>query len=127
MSIIFLTTGTARVKLVDAEEYEIVPAPVGDGVKRVITRYRINNNDSATHTPDIRIKSTNQDDQAKDLEYFQLFPKRAVTTKGHVEDDKSPVFTLTDELSLVTQLAAIPTDTDNPPTVYASWVDQVEA
>lgn len=128
MSIIFLGTGTARVRLVDAEETEIVPAPPeGFEIKRVVTRYRFNNNDSAAHTPDIRVKSTNQDDIANDLEYFQLFPKRKVAALGHVEDDRSPVYTLTSDLSLTTELDTTPTDADDPPTVYASWVDQVEA
>ena len=125
-------TESAKLILTDTEEHELIPAPdVGD--RFILTHVEYQNNDSADHTPKIRIKDASDraahenPNDSDDTEYTPLTPTgRVIGKSGGVIELTAPIYTLKNVdgaiESLVVEDSAAPTDTSNPPSIKCQWL-----
>jgi len=128
MSVTVLALKTIKFLIPDANEWELVEPPFGEGVVRTITRLRFDNHDTSSHTPTIYVRESDLSKITTEKpELWRVHIPRLIAAGG--EDEDCGVVTILESgQSLSVQLAAAPSDVNDSnkwPAMTVNYVDQL--
>lgn len=120
------STGHWNALLTSKDELRFVPPPL-PGLVHIVTKFRLINHGTASITPKVRVKTTDQAKIDAGMEYVPMLPTRAIAAGGMIDEDRPPIVALGFTESLWIELAAEPsTDPEKQPSILVVWLAQPE-
>ena len=118
-------TGSHKIQVRSKEELDVVlGSPTV--VARCITKLVYVNNDTISHTPDFRVRTSNQAKIQAGDEYVRLpLPKRAVAAGGVIDLAQAPILPLDSDERYVVEHLVDPTN-ELWPTILVVWLDELQ-